>query len=198
MVGRRRPGVIARLALDRVDRLPGREEGIHWLRWPPRSWRTRTSAFVAGDFGAPLLLSRASGHAGRPAWAWSRNCFATTQQSCGSSEARRSVVSSCSTVAAGERATAALGRFRERMPSCVSCSAAVQQARPSCLQVIDADARSKRSARVAGARAFAQTRACGHGRPDDRFCVLGARRLAIGLPRSQQSRRARRTSALPG
>ena len=30
--------------------------------------------------------------------------------------------------------------------------------------------------------AFAQTRACGHGRPE-RFHTLGARRLAIGLPR---------------
>ena len=31
--------------------------------------------------------------------------------------------------------------------------------------------------------AFAQTRACGHRRPDDRFHILGARRLAIGLSR---------------
>ena len=30
---------------------------------------------------------------------------------------------------------------------------------------------------------IAQTRACGHGRPDDRLHILGARRLAIGLPR---------------
>jgi hypothetical protein len=34
-----------------------------------------------------------------------------------------------------------------------------------------------------GACAFAQTRACGQATPDDRFHVLGAQRLAIGLPR---------------
>ncbi len=33
----------------------------------------------------------------------------------------------------------------------------------------------------------AQTRACAHGRPDDRFHILGARQLTIGLPRSQSS-----------
>ena len=38
--------------------------------------------------------------------------------------------------------------------------------------------------------AFAQTRACGQGSSDDRFHILGGRRLAIGLPR-QRSRRLR-------
>jgi hypothetical protein len=41
------------------------------------------------------------------------------------------LLSSCRTVAAGERETAAPGRFRERTPCGVSCSAAVQQARSS-------------------------------------------------------------------
>ena len=35
------------------------------------------------------------------------------------------------------------------------------------------------------AYAFARTRACRQARPDDRFHVLGARRVAIGLPRMQ-------------
>ena len=35
------------------------------------------------------------------------------------------------------------------------------------------------------------------GRPDERFDVLGARRLAIGLPRQQPSRPARRTTGSP-
>ena len=35
------------------------------------------------------------------------------------------------------------------------------------------------------------------GPPDDRFHILGGRRLAIGLPRQQPSRRARRTTGSP-
>jgi hypothetical protein len=42
------------------------------------------------------------------------------------------------------------------------------------------------------AAAPAQTRACGHGSPDDRFHPLGARRLAIGLPRFRSRGRSRR------
>ena len=47
------------------------------------------------------------------------------------------------------------------------------------------------------AAAIAQIRACGEGPPDDRFHVLGARLVAIGLPRQQLSRRARRTTGPP-
>ena len=89
-----------------------------------------------------------------------------------------------------------------RIPASVLASAFMTQERRPSARAVPLVSRGTSAADEAAstelaACAIAQTRACGHARPDDRFHSLGGRRLAIGLPRIQLSSRARRTTASP-